>query len=115
MMAKSRVSLSVRLTLFVVVCALVAIPAMAQVAKQGNDVLSSLAFVHEKLQAPDQIEPLDNVRALADKSLQNGWEAFQDRRRRQCRLEGHRSTSAPASSPSPRAATWPGSRAAATR
>jgi fibronectin type 3 domain-containing protein len=56
--------------------ALLAAPAVAQVAKPGNDVLSSLSFVHEKLQAQDQIEPLDNVRAVTDKSLQNGWEAF---------------------------------------
>jgi trimeric autotransporter adhesin len=76
MMAKSRVSLWVRLTLFLIVCALAALPATAQVAKQGNDVLSSLAFVHEKLQAPDDIEPIANVRAIADKSLQNGWEAY---------------------------------------
>ncbi|HEX4497342.1 MAG TPA: hypothetical protein VIE43_16835, partial [Thermoanaerobaculia bacterium] len=76
MMAKSRVSLSVRLTLFLVLCALVAIPAMAQVAKQGNDSLSNLAFVHERLQAPDQTDLLDNNRAFADKSLQNGWEAY---------------------------------------
>ncbi len=76
MMAKSRVSLWVRLTLFLVVCALAALPVMGQVAKQGNDVLSSLAFVHEKLQAADEIEPLGNVRSVVDKSLQNGWEAY---------------------------------------
>ena len=66
----------VRLTLFLVLCALVAIPAMAQVAKQSNDSLSNLVFVHERLQAPDQTDLLDNNRAFADKSLQNGWEAY---------------------------------------
>jgi hypothetical protein len=76
MMAKSRVSLMVCLTLLVLLSALVAAPAMAQVAKQGNDVLSSLAFVHEKLNPAEQVEPIENVRAIADKSLQNGWEAF---------------------------------------
>jgi hypothetical protein len=76
MMAKSRVSLLVCLTLLVLLSALVAAPAMAQVAKQGNDVLSSLAFVHEKLNAAEQVEPIEHVRAIADKSLQNGWEAF---------------------------------------
>jgi fibronectin type 3 domain-containing protein len=75
MMAKSRVSLSVRLTLFAL-CALLALPAMGQVAKQGNDVLSSLAFVHEKLQTSDQVEPLDNARAFVNRNLQNGWEAY---------------------------------------
>ena len=75
-MAKSRL-LSVRLTLFLVLCALVALPAIGQVAKQsGNDVLSSLAFVHEKLQTSDQVEPLDNARAFVSPTLQNGWEAF---------------------------------------
>ena len=76
MMAKSRL-LSVRLTLFLVLCALVALPAIGQVAKpSGNDVLSSLAFVHEKLQTSDQIEPLDNARAFVSPTLQNGWEAY---------------------------------------
>lgn len=76
MMAKSRL-LSARLTLFLVLCALVALPAMGQVAKQsGNDVLSSLAFVHQKLQVSDPIEPLDNVRAFVSPSLQSGWEAY---------------------------------------
>jgi trimeric autotransporter adhesin len=76
MMAKSHVSLSVRLTLLLVLSVLLAVPGFAQVAKQSNDVLSSLAFVHERLQAPDQMELLDNVRSVMDKSLQNGWEAF---------------------------------------
>lgn len=76
MMAKSRVSLLGRLTLFLLLCALFAGPGLAQVAKQGNDVLTSLQFVHEKLRSGDEAEPLDNVRALASKSLQNGWEAF---------------------------------------
>ena len=47
MMAKSRVSLWVRLTLFLIVCALAALPATAQVAKQGNDVLLSLIHISE--------------------------------------------------------------------
>jgi len=76
MMAKSHVSLSVRLTLFLVLCALAALPVMGQVAKQGNDVLSSLAFVHEKLRPTEQVEPLDNVRAFVDRTLQNSWEAY---------------------------------------
>jgi hypothetical protein len=76
MMAKSRVSLLGRFTLFLLLCALFAGPGVAQVAKQSNDVLTSLQFVHDKLRLVDEAEPLDNVRALADKSLQNGWEAF---------------------------------------
>src|ERR1700759_5635808 len=77
MMAQTRRRLPlVFLTQTVLVFALSTTPAVAQVVKPGNDVLSSLAFVHEKLQAQDQIEPLENVRSVVDKSLQNGWEAF---------------------------------------
>jgi hypothetical protein len=76
MMAKSRL-LSARFTLFLVLCALVALPAIGQVAKQsGNDVLSSLAFVHEKLQVSEPVEPLDNARAFVSPTLQNNWEAY---------------------------------------
>ena len=75
-MARSRVSLSVRLTLFLLLSALVAIPATAQVAKQGNDVLSSLTFTHDKLQPSQPFEPLDNVQSLVGPSLQNGWASF---------------------------------------
>ncbi len=76
MMAKPHLSPWVRLTLSVLALALLAAPASAQVAKPGNDVLSSLVFVHDKLNAADQIEPLDNVRSVLAKSLENGWEAF---------------------------------------
>ena len=76
MMAKSHVPLSARLTLFLLLSALVAIPATAQVAKQGNDVLSSLAFVHERLQLSQPFETLDNVQSLVGPTLQNGWAAF---------------------------------------
>ena len=76
MMAKSRLSLVAGLTLSMVLSVLLAVPAKAQVAKQGNDVLSSLAFSHEKLDAAEESELLDNVRAVTAKSLQNGWEAF---------------------------------------
>jgi len=75
-MAKSRFPLVAGLTLSMVLSVLPALPAMAQVARQGNDVLSSLAFSHEKLQAGEEAELLDNVRAVTSKSLQNGWEAF---------------------------------------
>ena len=75
-MAKSRLSLVAGLTLSLVLSVLLAVPAVAQVAKQGNDVLSSLAFSHEKLDAAEESDLLDNVRAVTSKSLQNGWEAF---------------------------------------
>jgi hypothetical protein len=51
-------------------------PAAAQVAKQGNDVLSSLSFTHEKLLPSQPVEPLENVQSLVGPTLQNGWAAF---------------------------------------
>ncbi len=74
-MARLRASLCLGLTLLTVLSA-ASSPARAQVAKQGNDLLSSLSFVHDKLSLVDESEPLDNLRAVTDKSLQNGWEAF---------------------------------------
>jgi trimeric autotransporter adhesin len=76
MMAQSRWSPLLRLILSIPLCALLAAPAFGQIVKRGNDVLSSLTFAHEKLQAAEQIEPLDDVRAVTAKSLQDGWEAF---------------------------------------
>jgi trimeric autotransporter adhesin len=76
MMAKSRLSPQVCLTLLLLLSLLVAIPATAQVAKQGNDVLSSMAFVHDKLQQSQPFEPLDTAQSLVAPSLQNGWAAF---------------------------------------
>jgi hypothetical protein len=76
MMARFRFSSCLDLTLLLLLSVLLAAPAQAQVAKQGNDVLSSLGFVHERLNAAEDVELLDNVRAVTDKSLQNGWEAF---------------------------------------
>jgi PKD repeat protein len=65
-----------RLALSMILGTLLAVPALAQIAKQGGDVLSSLSFVHEELRLTEESEPLDDVRAVVDKSLQNGWEAF---------------------------------------
>ena len=76
MMAQSRWSPLLRLTLSLPLCALLAAPVSGQVVKRGTDFLSSLAFAHEKLQAAEQIEPLGDVRAVTAKSLQDGWEAF---------------------------------------
>jgi hypothetical protein len=76
MMARFRVSPLGRLALFLLLSAFVAGPGLAQVARQGNDLLSSLAFVHEKLRPSEEVEPLDHLRAVAGKSLQDGWEAF---------------------------------------
>jgi trimeric autotransporter adhesin len=76
MQTSSRRPSLVRLTLSFLISALLAATAVAQVAKPGNDVLSSLAFVHERLQAAEQVEPLGNMRSVTAKSLQDGWDAF---------------------------------------
>src|SRR3954471_18189516 len=76
MKAKSCLSPKVGLTLLLLLSLIIAIPATAQVAKQGNDVLSSLAFVHDKLQQSQPFEPMDTVQSLVTPSLQNGWAAF---------------------------------------
>jgi len=62
--------------MLLVLSALLCVPAMAQVAKQGNDVLSSLSFLHDKLRQGDESEPLDNARSVVDRTLQNSWDAF---------------------------------------
>ena len=74
-MAKVRVSL-IGLLLSTALSTLPVAPAQAQIARQGDDVLSSLSFVHDKLRLTDESEPLDDVRAVAGKALQDGWEAF---------------------------------------
>ncbi len=48
----------------------------AQVAKQGNDVLSSLQTRSEKLSASQPLELLDDVRSLVSTPTQSGWAAF---------------------------------------
>jgi hypothetical protein len=75
MKAKSCLSPKVCLTLLLLL-SLVAIPATAQVAKQGNDVLSSMAFTHDKLLPSQPVELLDTAQSLVTPTLQNGWAAF---------------------------------------
>jgi hypothetical protein len=50
--------------------------ARAQVAKEGRDVLSSLAFQSEKLSVSEPIESLDDLRGSVSSATQNGWAAF---------------------------------------
>ncbi len=76
MKAKSRLSPKVCLTLLLLMSLCAAIPATAQVAKQGNDVLSSMTFTHDKLLPSQPVETLDNVQSLVPPGLQNGWAAF---------------------------------------
>jgi hypothetical protein len=76
MMAKSSLSPKVCLTLLLLLSLVVAIPATAQVAKAGNDVLSSMAFVHDRLLQSQPFEPMDTAQSLVAPNLQNGWAAF---------------------------------------
>jgi hypothetical protein len=50
--------------------------AHAQVAKQGHDTLSSLAFQSERLQMSEQIEPLEDVESSVAQATQSAWSTF---------------------------------------
>jgi hypothetical protein len=50
--------------------------AYAQVAKQGNDTLSSLAFTHERLAYSQPVEPLENVQSAIAATTQSAWTGF---------------------------------------
>src|SRR5262249_24399941 len=76
MKAQSRLSPKVCLTLLLLLSLFAALPASAQVAKQGNDVLSSMVFVHDKLQPSQPFELLDDVQGIVAPGLSNGWAAF---------------------------------------
>jgi len=51
--------------------------ARAQIAKDGQDMLSSLAFQSERLSISEPIESLDDVQSFVAPATQNGWAAFQ--------------------------------------
>ena len=76
MMGKSRIKLrSPFLPLFAVGILLAGL-ASAQVAKQGSDVLSSLAFTSDKLSLSQSVENFDDVQTTVPIELRNGWAAF---------------------------------------
>jgi hypothetical protein len=50
--------------------------AQAQVAKQGNDSLTSLIFQSDRLAPSQPVEPLDNVRGSVAAAIQNAWAGF---------------------------------------
>src|SRR4051812_48512739 len=78
-MTRSRVPrLSSLLFSALAVTALLAGPLAAQVAKQGNDVLSSLAFTSDKFAPSEPIQALEEAQgqSLLPAGLQNGWAAF---------------------------------------
>src|SRR6185369_6997587 len=75
MMAKSRVNLSYVL-LCILALATFAGAAHAQVAKQGFDTLSSLAFTHERLAYSQPIEPLENVQSAVSQATHSAWSTF---------------------------------------
>jgi hypothetical protein len=75
-MVTSRVPLLVCLLLLLVFGILAARPVQAQVAKQSNDVLSSISFTDEKLVANESLEAFDDVESQLPPGLRNGWAAF---------------------------------------
>jgi trimeric autotransporter adhesin len=75
-MAKCRVVLYSCLLMLMLAGAVFVNPAAAQVAKQSNDVLSSLSFTHDRLIPSQPVEPLDTTRSLVAPAVQNAWAAF---------------------------------------
>jgi len=112
MMAKPRTAVSsvVALLALALLCSL---PAGAQVAKQSNDTLTSLAFQSERL-APSQ--PFDSIDSVQMRDPLAHPERLAELPPHRSRLlaGGGRPADRPGS-PSPRAATSPGSPAVATR
>jgi hypothetical protein len=51
--------------------------AWAQAAKGGSSALDSVAFVSEKLRAPQALEPLEDVQAVVSGEVGNAWQSFQ--------------------------------------
>ncbi|HEV7517607.1 MAG TPA: hypothetical protein VGR07_15005, partial [Thermoanaerobaculia bacterium] len=76
MMAKSRVNLSSVLLCILALAAVFAGVAHAQVAKQGHDTLSSLAFTHDRLAYSQPVEPLENVQSAVAQATQSAWSTF---------------------------------------
>ncbi len=51
-------------------------PAAAQVMKEENGSLDSLAFVSERLSAPQALDPVDDVQSSLEPEVRDGWAAF---------------------------------------
>jgi hypothetical protein len=76
MFGKSSIKLRLCLLMLMVTSLLLAGVAGAQVVKQGNDVLSSLAFTNDKLIVSEPIESFEDVESVLSPGLRNGWAAF---------------------------------------
>src|SRR4051812_45416432 len=50
--------------------------AQAQMARQGNDTLSNLAFRSDRLQISEELEAIDNVPGLVAAGTQSAWSSF---------------------------------------
>ncbi|HEV2845954.1 MAG TPA: fibronectin type III domain-containing protein, partial [Thermoanaerobaculia bacterium] len=53
-----------------------AVPASAQVMKEENGSLDSLAFISERLSAPQVLDPLEDVQSSLEPEVRDGWAAF---------------------------------------
>jgi hypothetical protein len=74
-MAKPRIVLASVLTLLSLAF-LCAAPASAQVAKQGNDTLSSLVFQSDRLAPSQPFESIDSAGSAVAGSTQSAWASF---------------------------------------
>ncbi len=76
MMPRPRFSLPSALLSLLAVFFGLAGAAQAQVAKQGNDILTSLIFQSDRLAPSQPVELLDNVQGSVAAAVQNGWASF---------------------------------------
>jgi hypothetical protein len=74
MTPRLRTALTSALSLLVLV--LFGLPARAQVAKQGNDTLSSLAFQSDRLAPSQPVDSIDSVGSAVANATQSAWAAF---------------------------------------
>lgn len=75
-MAKSTVRMCRAVLLLCSAVVMLAGAASAQVAKQGNDFLSSISLTDDRLRTTEAIEDFDSAQSILAPSLQNGWAAF---------------------------------------
>src|SRR4051812_16233193 len=75
-MAQHRTFLSRSILLLLALAVLIPAVAGAQVAKQGFDTLSSLAFQSDRLEPSQPFEPLADVESAVASATQSAWQSF---------------------------------------
>src|SRR5436305_5280964 len=74
MTPRPRTTVTAALSLLVLV--LFGLPAYAQVAKQGNDTLSSLAFQSDRIAPSQPVDAIESVGSAVASATQSAWAAF---------------------------------------